>query len=322
MGNLLKVAVIAFDRISPFHLSVPCLVFGNDRRVGEKPWFDLVVCAGEAGTLKTTAGFAIHCDYGLEGAANADIVIIPNWRDVAEPAPTPIIDALKSAHERGALVVGLCLGAFVLAQAGLLAGKRATTHWRWAEQLARDFPAIDVDPKVLYVDEDQILTSAGVAAGIDCCLHIVRRTYGRDVANGLARQLIVSPHREGGQAQFIDHPVPQYASDERVTQLLDWLRARLDQPLTIDQVSDRLAMSRRSFTRHFKQLTGSAFGSWVTSERVKAVQQQLETTDHSIEIIALACGFGSSISLRQHFTAAVGVSPTKYRTVYRRSGER
>ncbi|MFK3820885.1 GlxA family transcriptional regulator [Pseudomonas yamanorum] len=314
----MSVAVIAFNRISPFHLSVPCLVFGKDRRVGDSPWFDLVVCAGEEGVLVTNAGFAIHCDNGLDQVAGADIVIVPSWRDVTETPPTALLETLQAAYARGALVVGLCLGAFVLAHAGLLSDKRATTHWAWAAHLARDFPRIEVDPKVLYVEVEQILTSAGVAAGLDCCIHIVRRIYGRGVANALARQLLVSPHRDGGQAQFISQPVPQGASDQRLGQLLDWLRANLGQPLSIDQVATRLAMSRRSFTRHFKQLTGSTFGKWLTNERIKAAQLQLETTDHSIETIAGTCGFGTSLSLRQHFFSIVGVSPTTYRKAYQR----
>lgn len=316
MTKTLKVAVIAFNSISPFHLSVPCLVFGKDRRVGDSPWFELVVCAGEEGELITNAGFAIHCDQGLDQVALADIVIVPSWRDVTEPPPDALLETLKAAHARGALVVGLCLGAFVLAHAGLLNDKRATTHWAWAAHLARDFPRIDVDPKVLYVEAGQMLTSAGVAAGLDCCIHIVRRTYGRAVANALARQLLVSPHRDGGQAQFISQPVPQGAGDERLGQLMDWLRANLDQPLSIDHVAARLAMSRRSFTRHFRQMTGSTFGNWLINERIKAVQLQLETTHHSIEKIAYSCGFGTSLSLRQHFSSIVGVSPTAYRKAY------
>ncbi|MFJ3522037.1 GlxA family transcriptional regulator [Pseudomonas sp. NPDC090203] len=314
----MNVCVIAFNGISPFHLSVPCLVFGQDRRVGDSPWFKLAVCAGEDGVLMTNAGFAIQCDHGLDQVTRADIVVVPSWRDVDARPPDAILDALNAAHARGALVVGLCLGAFVLAHAGLLDGKQATTHWAWAAQLAQDFPQIDVDAKVLYVEQDQVLTSAGVAAGLDCCIHIVRRAYGREIANTLARRLVVSPHREGGQAQFIDQPVPQGASDQRLSLLLDWLRANLGEALSIDQVAQRLAMSRRSFTRHFKQITGSTFGKWLTNERIKAAQQQLETTHDSVEKIATVCGFGTSLSLRQHFSAVVGVSPTSYRKTYRR----
>jgi len=314
----LNVCVIAFNGISPFHLSVPCLVFGKDRRVGDSPWFELAVCAGEDGVLMTNAGFAIQCDHALDQVTRADIVVVPSWRDVDARPPEAILQALNAAHARGALVVGLCLGAFVLAHAGLLDGKQATTHWAWAAQLAQDFPQIEVDAKVLYVEEEQILTSAGVAAGLDCCIHIVRRVYGREIANTLARRLVVSPHREGGQAQFIDQPVPQGASDQRLSLLLDWLRANLGESLSIDHVAQRLAMSRRSFTRHFKQVTGSTFGKWLTNERIKAAQQHLETTHDSVEKIAAACGFGTSLSLRQHFSAVVGVSPTSYRKTYRR----
>ncbi|MGO2711781.1 GlxA family transcriptional regulator [Pseudomonas helleri] len=318
MDKPLTVAVIAFNDISPFHLSVPCLVFGKDRKVGESPWFELVVCAGEAGELRTNAGFAVHCEHDLNEAVRADIVIVPSWRDVTEAPPQALIETLKAAHANGALVVGLCLGAFVLAHAGLLQSKRATTHWAWAAHLARDFPDIQVDAKVLYVETQQVLTSAGVAAGLDCCIHIVRRAYGREVANSLARQLLVSPHRDGGQAQFISQPVPQDAADLRLGQLIDGLRENLNQPFSIDQVATKLAMSRRSFTRHFKLLTGSTFGQWLINERIKAAQVQLETTHLSIEKIAESCGFGSSLSLRQHFSSMVGVSPTAYRKTYQR----
>lgn len=318
MDKALTVAVIAFNDISPFHLSVPCLVFGKDRKVGDSPWFELMVCAGEAGELRTNAGFAVHCEHDLNEVVRADIVIVPSWRDVTEAPPQALIEALKAAHANGALVVGLCLGAFVLAHAGLLQSKRATTHWAWAAHLARDFPEIQVDAKVLYVEAQQVLTSAGVAAGLDCCIHIVRRTYGREVANSLARQLLVSPHRDGGQAQFISQPVPQDAADERLARLMDWLRENLEQPMSIDYIAAKLAMSRRSFTRHFRQLTGSTFGQWLINERVKAAQLQLETTHLSIEKIADTCGFGSSLSLRQHFASIVGVSPTTYRKTYQR----
>lgn len=318
MDKPLTVAVIAFNDISPFHLSVPCLVFGKDRKVGESPWFELVVCAGEAGELRTNAGFTVHCAHDLNEVVGADIVIMPSWRDVTEAPPQALIEALKAAHANGALVVGLCLGAFVLAHAGLLQSKRATTHWAWAAHLARDFPEIQVDAKVLYVEAQQVLTSAGVAAGLDCCIHIVRRAYGREVANSLARQLLVSPHRDGGQAQFISQPVPQDAADLRLGQLMEGLRENLNQPFSIDQVATKLAMSRRSFTRHFKLLTGSTFGQWLINERIKAAQVQLETTHLSMEKIAESCGFGSSLSLRQHFSSMVGVSPSAYRKTYQR----
>ena len=314
----LKVSVIAFNDISPFHLSVPCLVFGKDRRVGDSPWFKLTVCAGETGVLTTKSGFGIHCDYDLGQLPAADIVIVPSWRDAAEPPPVAIVEALRTAHANGALIVGLCLGAFVLAHAGLLCGKRATTHWAWAARLKQEFPRVEVDAQVLYVEAEQVITSAGVAAGLDCCIHIVRRVYGRDVANTLARQLVISPHREGGQAQFICQPVPQVASDHRLSRLMDRVRENLGQSTSIDEAAASLAMSRRSFTRRFKQQTGTTYGKWLINERVKAAQQALETTPDSIERIAGICGFGTGLSLRQHFSAIVGITPTTYRKTYQR----
>ncbi|MGY4526822.1 GlxA family transcriptional regulator [Pseudomonas sp. TE21394] len=315
----LKVAVIAFDQISPFHLSVPCLVFAKERRVNDSPWFDLKVCAGEPGELQTTAGFGIHCDHGLEALTDADIVIMPSWRNTAEKPPYALLEALRRVSDNGALIVGLCLGAFVIAAAGLLDGQRATTHWAWADELALTYPEIKVDPKVLYVESNNVMTSAGVAAGIDCCVHIVSRIYGWEIANALARRLVVSPQREGGQAQFIEQPIAKNMSDERMNQLLEWIRENLHAQLPIDKVSSKLSISRRTFTRNFKSLTGSSYNKWILQERLKLAKQYLETTKHSVEFIAGQCGFGTSTSLRQHFMTHISVSPSGYRKGFQSS---
>lgn len=312
------VAVVAYDQISPFHLSVPCLVLGEERRVGQLPWFTLRVCAAETGLLRTTAGFSVQCPHGLEALASADIVVVPSWRDVTEPPPEALLAALRAAHARGALVVGLCLGAYVLAAAGLLAGRKATTHWAWAQDFSSRYPDVLLDAKVLYIEEDNILTSAGVAAGIDCCLHIVRQRHGHDIANQVARRLVVPPHREGLQAQFIEQPMPKRLADARLAGLLDRMRADLRSPHPIDEVARRLLMSRRSFTRHFKQLTGMTLGEWLLHERIAFAQRLLETTAHSIEAVAGECGFGTSASLRQHFANLLKTSPTAYRRMFAR----
>lgn len=309
------IAVLAFNRISPFHLSVPCVVFG-DRHPG-LPVFDLRVCADEPGPLSTTAGFAVEVGHGLEAIAAADTVIVPSWRDPAERPSAALLDALAAAHRRGAQVVGLCLGAYVLAEAGLLDGRRATTHWAFADDFARRYPGVRLDPDVLYVDDGHVVTSAGTAAGIDCCLHMLRQQYGAEAANRVARRLVVPPHRQGGQAQFIEQPLPATSQSSRLAGLLDWLRADLQTAHTLDSLAAQAMMSRRSFTRHFRALTGSTVGEWLLGERLALCQRLLESTGQSVEAIATLAGFGSPVSLRQHFRQAYGVSPSAWRQTFR-----
>jgi len=306
-----RVAVVAFDGISPFHLSVPCIVFG-DALGGESP-FKVVVCASEPPPLKTTAGFSLSDLAPLAALKKADVIVVPSWRDVNERPPERLLKALREAHARGAQIVGLCFGAHVLAEAGLLDGRRATTHWEYAKAMAERFPAVDIDPDVLYVEDGNVLTSAGTAAGIDACLHLVRRRLGTQVANRLARRLVVPPHREGGQAQFIEQPLPSTAGGTRLAQLIDSVRGRLDQPHTLDSLAAAASMSRRSFTRHFKALTGTSVQSWLLAERLALSQRLLEQTDQSVERIAEMAGFGSVVSLRHHFRRGLGVNPTAWR---------
>jgi len=307
----LCVAVLAYQRISPFHLAVPCVVF-SDRHPGA-PAFELQVCSWEAGPLNTTAGFSLNVQHGLEALEQAHIVIVPSWRDPAERPPEAVLDALTAAHRRGAAIVGLCLGAYVLAEAGLLEGRRATTHWEFAADFARRYPAVTLDPGVLYVDEGNILTSAGTAAGIDACLHLLRQRSGATVANRVARRLVMPPHRQGGQAQYIPQPLPATAGDSRLAGLLDWVRANLEQPHDLDSLAAKALMSRRTFTRHFRQLTGATVGQWLLGERLDLAQRLLESTDHGIERIAQLAGFGSPEALRLHFRRSLGVSPSHWR---------
>jgi len=308
------VAVIAFDRVSPFHLAVPCVIFG-DMHPGLPP-FDLRVCAGEPGTLRTTAGFAIEVVHRLGSLRRAELIIVPSWRDVAELPPKSLLRELVMAHRRGARIVGLCLGAYVLAAAGLLDGRAATTHWSYAADFAQRFPNVRVSPDVLYVDEGDIVTSAGTAAGIDCCLHLLRQWHGADVANSVARRLVVAPHRLGGQAQFIEQPLPTSARDSRLSVLLDAVRSSIRQPHTLDSLADRAAMSRRTFTRHFRQLTGTTVKQWLLGERLSLAQSLLEASDQPIERIAELAGFGSPVSFRQHFRSALGVTPSAWRRTF------
>lgn len=317
MSALPRVVVVAFDRISPFHLSVPCLVLGESAPWGRVSGFNVTVCAAEPGVLRTTAGFEIQCKAGLAALATAEIVIVPSWRDVAEPPPGALLRHLRAAHRRGARVVGLCLGAYALAAAGLLAGRQATTHWAYADDFARRYPEVSLKPDVLYIEHERVLTSAGVSAGIDCCLHLVRDYYGQDVASRVARQLVVPPHREGGQAQFIEQPLARTPADLRIAELLDWLRAHLQLSHPLDATAARLTMSRRSFTRRFHQLTGATLGQWLLAERLALARRQLETTTQSIEAIATACGFAGAISLRQQFARRLQTTPSAYRRAFR-----
>jgi len=311
------VAVIAFNGISPFHLAVPCAIFGEDRTSAGIPRFELLVCAAENGVLQTTAGFSIETRHGLNELSKAATIIVPSWRDPAEQPSQALLDALRQASQHGARIVGLCLGSFVLAAAGLLDGRPATTHWLWADELARRYPLIRVNPDVLYVDDGEIITSAGTAAGIDCCLHILRRQYGAKIANDVARRMVVPPHRQGGQAQYIQQPVRKNSAMDHFAEVLDWARGNLDKPLSLDMLAERARMSRRTFTRRFRQAMGNTVGEWLLSQRLSLSQQLLETTDSSIELIAERAGFGSTASLRQHFNQTFKISPSNYRREFR-----
>jgi transcriptional regulator GlxA family with amidase domain len=218
-------------------------------------------------------------------------------------------------------VVGLCLGAFVLAEAGLLDGRPATTHWNLAAAFARRYPKVKLQPEVLYVDDGDVLTSAGTAAGIDCCLHLLRVRYGAETANRAARRMVVAPHRQGGQAQYIQQPMPITAERDRLAPLLEWLGRHLDVPHALDNLAQRALMSRRTFTRRFRESTGTTVGQWIQNQRLALAQRLLETTDHPVERVATGAGFGSAVSLRKHFTSAFKVSPTAYRRQFSRAEE-
>ncbi|WP_338764205.1 helix-turn-helix domain-containing protein [Massilia sp. METH4] len=319
-ANPLKVAVVAFDGVTPFHLSVPCLVFGATLGASlgtGAPLFDVEVCAVGKGPLQTSAGFAIATRRGLAALKDADIVVMPAWHDDCRPAPAPLLAALRQAHARGARVVGLCLGAFPLAEAGLLDGRSVATHWAAAGELARRHPHVNVNEEVLYVDEGDVLTSAGVAAGLDCCLHLLRQLCGAEVANRVSRRLLVAPHRDGGQAQFIERPVPVSGSDGRFAQVLDWVARHPQREHSIDALAERAAMSRRTFTRHFRQATGTSFKQWLLNQRMAHARSLLESSNVSVEVVAQEAGFGTALSLRQHFRTALKTSPSAYRKSFR-----
>lgn len=311
------VAVVAFEGISPFHLSVPCIVFGDDLLKLGAPRYRLLICGERTGTVRTMSGFAIDVEHDLGALAEADTVIIPAWRDPDEPAPEPLLHALREAHARKTRMVGLCLGTFVLAEAGLLDGRAASTHWAWADEFERDYPGVALNRDALYIDDGDILTSAGTAAAIDCCLHVVRSDHGADIANRLARRLVVAPHRHGGQAQYIEQPLPSGGGQDRLGATIDWAIAHLDEPLCLERLAERAGMSLRSFTRHFRKKTGTTFTQWLLNHRLAAAQRLLETGTCSIDHVAEAAGFGSTVSLRQHFTRAFSISPASYRRQFR-----
>lgn len=313
-----EIAVLAFHHISPFHLSVPCLVFEN--RAG-LPAHQLRICAAEpvqGGGLRTTAGFTVHTQLTLKDAAHADVLIVPAWRDAHERPPAPMVDAVREAYERGATVVGLCLGAFVLAEAGILDGHSAATHWSAADVFARRYPQIQLMPDVLYTEADhgRLVTSAGTAAGLDCCLHLVRRWHGAEVASRIARRIVVAPHRQGGQAQYIERPLHDAPGGDRLSDLLNWVVAHLDETHTLDGLAEQAAMSRRNFTRRFRALTGTTVGQWLLGQRLAYAQRMLEATQQSVEAVAQQAGFGSAVSLRQHFHRAYHLSPSAYRALF------
>lgn len=311
------VAVVVYDRVAVFEMGVPCEVFGIDRSAMGLPNYRVLVCAAEPGPLTTAMGYGIQPRHGLRSMSQADTIVVPSWRDVRETPPEQLLRALRSAHRRGARIASLCAGAFVLAHAGLLDGRRATTHWMYSDTLAARFPQVHVDPTVLYVDEGSILTSAGTASGIDLCLHMVRKDHGAEVANAFARRMVVPPHRDGGQAQFVQTPMAAPSDGNHLAATLEWALEHLDEPLTVEQLAAHAHRSPRTFARHFRAETGTTPLRWLLAQRIVAAQRMLETTDEPVAEVAIGCGFGSSAALRMHFGRVLGTSPASYRRTFR-----
>ncbi|MFF8674017.1 GlxA family transcriptional regulator [Streptomyces sp. NPDC015242] len=301
-----------------YELSIPCTVFGKPQPDLADPWYELRLC--RAGGGKTEGpGLSLRTPYGLDGLVGAGTVIVPSVPDpcVEEGTPLPpeLIDALRRAHAAGARMVSLCTGAFALAEAGLLDGRRATAHWMHTAQLAERYPKVEVDASVLYVDEGDVLTSAGLTAGLDLCLHLVRRDLGAHVANQLARRMVVPAHRPGGQAQFIELPVPA-GDDEGLAPVLAWARAHLDRPLTVADLARRAAMSPRTFYRRLQAATGATPLQWLLDQRLGRARSLLESTDLPIEKVGELSGLGTANNLRHHFLKHLGVSPGQYRRAF------
>lgn len=313
---LQNIVALALPGVAPFELGVICEVFGIDRSDVGLPKFDFAVVAEGSDPIRTSIGFEIGGTEGLERAAEADLVCVPAAGDIqASPA---VLQLLRDAVDRGAKVLSVCTGAYILGQAGLLDGRPCTTHWFHVDELERRFPDAAITCDVLYVDAGSVITSAGTAAGIDACLHLVRKELGASVANGIARRMVVPPHREGGQAQYIATPVPECETDT-FAPLLDWLTEHLDEEFTVEQLAHRAHMSARTFARRFRSETGTTPHAWIKSQRLNRAEHLLETTDESIERVASMSGFGSSSLLRHHFVKHRGATPQAYRRAFRQS---
>ncbi|NYV76916.1 helix-turn-helix domain-containing protein [Streptomyces sp. UH6] len=312
----LTVAVAVTDGMLNFELALALEVFGSAPAAVDGPWYEVTVC----GPRPVGSGrFLLEPDHGLDRLPDAGTVVVPGWADIDRPPPHDLVDAVRAAHEAGARVVSLCTGAFVLAAAGLLDGRRATTHWAHTEELKSRHPLVEVDPDVLYVDHGSVLTSAGKAAAMDLCLHLVRQDRGSGVANAVARRLVVPPHRDGGQAQFVTTPVPA-PENHPLADVLPWALERLDQPLTVEDLARRAGMSSRHLTRHFRAVSGTTPLRWLLTQRIRHAQELLETTADSVDSIAAATGMGTATTLRRHFHRTVGVPPDTYRRTFRAAG--
>jgi AraC family transcriptional regulator, transcriptional activator FtrA len=310
------VAAIVMDDTATFELAVLCEVFGVARPQVLDPGYELRVCAADEPPLRATGGITIDTPYRLADAADADTVVVPAFNGVGRVPDDDVLRALRDAYDRGARVLSVCSGAFALGHAGLLDGRRATTHWMYTDLLAAQFPAAEIDPDVLYVADDNVMTSAGTAAGIDLCLHLVRLDHGAEVANYFARRMVVPAHRDGGQAQYVQAPVPRCAGDDPIAEVSSWMVANLHTELTVEDLARRAAMSPRTFARRFRAATGTTPHQWLLRQRVLHAQRLLETTDDPVERIASSCGFGSAAVLRQHFGRVVGTSPLAYRRTF------
>jgi AraC family transcriptional regulator, transcriptional activator FtrA len=307
------VAVLAYDGVSAFELGAAVEMFGLPG-LG----YRVLACADRPRRPLSARGVKIVVDSGLEAIARAGTIIVPGWEHIESKPSDALLAALRRAHARKARIASICSGVFVLAAAGLLDGRRATAHWANAEALAERYPRVHVDPDVLYVDDGDILTSAGRAAGLDLCLHIIRRDLGAEVANRVARQFVIAPHREGGQAQFIVHPMR--AEGDPLTHVFDWARQHIDNDMSIDRLAERAKMSRRTFIRRFEEATGVSPGAWIVQERVTRARYLLESTHLSVEQVATMTGFGSTDTLRHHFRRRLHTTPNRYRGTFRAAG--
>jgi transcriptional regulator GlxA family with amidase domain len=312
---LRKVAVIVLPDVAVFELGVLCELFGYDRRAEGLPGYDFAVCSPGRRTLRTETGFSVTPDHDLGPVEDADLVAILPY-DISRDPPAEVLDALRRAHDRHARVMSVCTGAFALGAAGLLDGRRCTTHWRHTDRLAAAYPAAKVDPGVLYVADDNVLTSAGTAAGVDAGLHLIREEHGSAVATMIARRMVVPPHREGGQAQFIETPVMPVEC-ETLQPVLEQVLQTLDRPHTVETMADLAHMAPRTFARKFRSETGATPHDWLTGQRLLFARRMLEDSDLSVDTVAAKAGFGSAATLRHHFAHRLSTTPQAYRGTFR-----
>jgi AraC family transcriptional activator FtrA len=314
------IAALVYDAVNPFELGVATEVFGFERPELGVPWYRFLICADEPRPVRTAAGIVLTTPYSLEHVAQADTIIVPGSRPGIVPVSEALLDALRQSYQRGARIITLCTGTFLLAAAGLLDGRCVTTHWAWAAELAKRYPRVQVDAQRLYIDDGQILTSAGTAAAIDLSLHVVRQDYGAEIATALARRMVVPPHRDGGQAQYIETPLLSAPDkDAPFGATLAWIAARLHEALTVEQMAAQAVMSPRTFTRRFRATVGTTPYHWLLQQRIVLAQRLLETTNESIERVAACCGFSSAATFRQHFQRFLSISPQAYRSAFHRA---
>lgn len=313
-----RVVALVYDGLCGFEFSCATEVFALPRPELDLDWYRFETCAVKRGALHGRFGLRVVPDAGLDRLLAADTVIVPGWTSVDTPVPPKVVHALREAHARGARLVSICSGAFVLAATGLLDGQRATTHWRYAEALRRMYPRIEVDPDVLYIEAGRVFTSAGSAAGLDLCLHLVRLDFGPAVANQVARRLVIAPHRDGGQAQFVEQPVPRRQTD-LLSKVIQYMNRHLADDQSVAVLAAKAAMSQRTFIRHFKDATGTTPGAWLVAARLTHARDLLETTALPIRHVAVECGFGSEMTLRHHFRRQLHTSPSVYRARFARS---
>ncbi|UWX95374.1 transcriptional regulator FtrA [Enterobacter mori] len=315
-----SVVVLAYDGLCTFEFGVAVEIFGLPRPEMGESWYRFAVAGVDEGELRATGGIRILADGDLSLLERADLILVPGWRGIDATVPDALCDALRRASARGCQLLSICSGVFVLAATGLLDGRKATTHWRYIEALKTRYPAIDVVEDVLYQDEGDILTSAGSAAGIDLCLHVVRRDYGMEAANRVARRLVIPPHRDGSQTQQLSRPVAQLRESQRLGQLFDFLHQHLALAHTVDSLARRVGMSQRTFLRRFQDATGTTPTRWLLNERLLRAKDYLENSKLSIDSIAEQTGFGQAATLRHHFRQHYALSPARYRKQFARAG--
>jgi AraC family transcriptional activator FtrA len=314
-----RVVTIIYDGLCTFEFAIVVEVFALPRPELDVDWYKFDVCSVDRASSRATGGVRVVARKGIDALRSAGTIIIPGWKGADVEPPEALIRELRRAHARGARLLSVCSGVFVLAATGLLDGRRATTHWRYIEKLRARYPRIRVEPDVLYVDEGDILTSAGSAAGIDLCLHLVRRDYGAAIVNEVARRMVVAPHRDGGQAQYVPVPVPQQ-SEKGLADVMEWATRRLNSRMSVRKLADHAKMSGRTFARRFVEQTGTTPHRWLTQQRLFTAQRMLESTKQSIDRVAEATGFETAETLRHHFRKEFGTTPTAYRRRFNMSG--